>query len=1339
MGGVHGAGLGGQYAFEHGFISQAIFGPPNDPPGSLDLSPSSVDENLPAGTVVGQLTATDPDAGESFSFSLVSSTGSTDNGLFTIVGDELRLAASLDAEQAVTRSARVRVTDSGGLFLEGVFVITVNDDRAEDSDGDGLTEAEEEDIHGTSDLLADTDGDGVNDGVEVAFGFSPTQPGSLPALTLTPGSVLSGTAAGVPVGLLSFSSGVTDVTFALVGGTGDADNAAFTLEGGEVLAATTILSSGGAARSIRARATRNGFSIEAAFNMTVLEPGDTPFSLARHLNSPATGTAKGAQTGYRVAVDGDLVAATALTEESIPVSRGVVRIMNRTTGAVLHRLYAPPSSSLFGGGLAISGSIVVVGDSGMTNTGTGRGRVYVYDLSGATPTTPVHIFVNPVNNSTGNFGSAVGISGNRIVVGDYFDTSTGFRSGRAYVFDLSSGTPTTATHILENPTPASDDHFGRSVGISGTRVVVGAPGDDATASNAGRAYAYDLAGGAPTTPTHTLAHPTPASSDEFGMAVAVSGSRIVVGVPNDDPTATNAGAAFAFDVAGGTPLVPTATYLNPSPASSDQFGSAVAISGTRVVIGAMMDDPGGTSAGAAFVFDATSGTVIHTLNNPAPNDFDEFGISVAVAGDTVIVGAWLDDTISEDEGAVYRYDLASATPLSATQLNQARPSTESVLGMSLAMSGGKLAVGAPDDSSVVQYGGRVYVYEPVGASSGVPLHIIENPLGSSSIQFGRKIALHGSILVVGAQAESTGFTNVGRVFVYDLGSGTPAAPLLSIPNPEPALGDNFGSAVAVHGNRVVVGVSADDALASNSGSVYVFDITAGTAPVLTIRNPTPAASDAFGAAVAIEGTRLLVGAPNDAVGAAGSGVVHEFDLGGATPATPVWTIANPTPAASDAFGTTVALSGSHTLIGATGDDTGALNAGAAYVYELGADAPVLVQTLLNPNPVSNDNFGSALSISGSRIVAGVSGNDTGGASSGTSYFFDLLGATPAAPAVVIANPSPAQNDIFGFAVAVDGALAAISAPGDDSSGPGRGSVYLFDLPSAPEIVVESPGGAPWTDNDPVPLHLGTAAPGGGADFTFVIRNAGTAGLQIAGVTSIAAGGEASPDFTVATAPGASVAPGGSTSFILRFAPSLSGVKAATIRIYSNDADETPFDMTVTATGNTPPVFTGLTVSTLQGDPVAISEAKILLRATDADGQTPTITATAANSAEGATISRGGGVITYATPALFTGVDTFTVTLSDGISSIQGTITVNVAADPGLNPRNPPKITVLTGGAVGVDFFGIPGRIYGIQRSPDLSNWTQIAAPTAAANGEVRIEDPSPPQPSAFYRIVFPAQ
>jgi hypothetical protein len=139
---------------------------------------------------------------------------------------------------------------------------------------------------------------------------------------------------------------------------------------------------------------------------------------------------------------------------------------------------------------------------------------------------------------------------------------------------------------------------------------------------------YDLDSSAPSVPVVTLSN-GPAANDQFGTSVAISGSRMVVGAYLDDIGATDAGSAYVYDLSSGTPTVPLATLNNPGPAEEDRFGNSVAISGTRVVVGAYLDDTGATDAGSAYVYDLSSGTPnvpVATLNNPSPAESDFFGL-----------------------------------------------------------------------------------------------------------------------------------------------------------------------------------------------------------------------------------------------------------------------------------------------------------------------------------------------------------------------------------------------------------------------------------------------------------------------------------------------------------------------------------------------------------------------------------------------------------------------------------------------------------------------------------------------------------------------------------------
>src|SRR5439155_776531 len=161
------------------------------------------------------------------------------------------------------------------------------------------------------------------------------------------------------------------------------------------------------------------------------------------------------------------------------------------------------------------------------------------------------------------------------------------------------------------------------------------------------AYVFNATTGALVT---TLNDPTPASSDYFGISVAVSGNTVVVGAAGDATGGYQSGSAYVFNAITGA-LV--ATLNNPSPAEDDDFGVSVAVSGKTVVVGAVRDDTGASDFGSAYVFNATTGALVATLNNPTPADDDYFGVSVAVSGNSAIVGAYRDDTGGTDAGSAY--------------------------------------------------------------------------------------------------------------------------------------------------------------------------------------------------------------------------------------------------------------------------------------------------------------------------------------------------------------------------------------------------------------------------------------------------------------------------------------------------------------------------------------------------------------------------------------------------------------------------------------------------------------------------------------------------------------
>src|SRR5205085_1489703 len=199
----------------------------------------------------------------------------------------------------------------------------------------------------------------------------------------------------------------------------------------------------------------------------------------------------------------------------------------------------------------------------------------------------------------------------------------------------------------------SYDGFGFSVAALGNSVAVGAIMSNAGAPNPGAAYVFNATTGALIA---TLNDRTAGNDDLFGYSVGLSGNSVAVGARKD----ATGGSAYVFNATTGA-LV--ATLNNPTPASNDGFGFAAALSGNQVVVGALWDDTGAEDAGSAYVFNAATGALVATLNNPTPARADDFGYSVAVSGNMVVVGADSDDTGAADSGSAYVFNATTGALL----------------------------------------------------------------------------------------------------------------------------------------------------------------------------------------------------------------------------------------------------------------------------------------------------------------------------------------------------------------------------------------------------------------------------------------------------------------------------------------------------------------------------------------------------------------------------------------------------------------------------------------------------------------------------------------------------
>lgn len=458
-------------------------------------------------------------------------------------------------------------------------------------------------------------------------------------------------------------------------------------------------------------------------------------------------------------------------------------------------------SDNFGFSVAISGDTVVVGAVAEAGLGTGingnqtqdevtgrnAGAVYVFVRNGAAWTQQAYLKGSNTENGD-NFGFSVAISGDTLVVGARGERSnasgvngnqndnSASTAGAAYVF-VRAGTTWTQQAYLKASNTTAADRFGETVAISGNTIVVGAPledssatgvngnGNDESADASGAAYVFVREGTTWTQQAYLKASNT-GSGDNFGHAVALSGNTLAVGAPaeksmatgidgdqDDDTFPLGAGAVYVF-VRSGTTWTQQAYVKASNTDESDGFGRNVTLVDNTLVVGAPNEDSNATgiegdqtdnsasSAGAAYVFVRNGTTWSQQAYLKASNTGagDVFGIKVALAGDTLVVGATIEDS--------------NATGVNGNQINNSASAS-----------------------------GAAYVFVRNGATWSQQAYLKASNTGNND-QFGGALAIADGTIVVGANLEDSNATGVngdqsnnaaadaGAAYIFAVGNTT---------------------------------------------------------------------------------------------------------------------------------------------------------------------------------------------------------------------------------------------------------------------------------------------------------------------------------------------------------------------------------------------------------------------------------------------------------------------------------------------------------------------------------------------------------------------------------------
>jgi hypothetical protein len=366
--------------------------------------------------------------------------------------------------------------------------------------------------------------------------------------------------------------------------------------------------------------------------------------------------------------------------------------------------------------------------------------------------------------------------------------------------------------------------------------------------------------------------------------------------------------------------------------------------------------------------------------------FDYFGYSVSISGDYAIIGAYREDTAGTYAGAAYIFHRTGVNTWdSGVKIQSSDIEADDYFGLSVSISGDYAVIGACGEDTGGTTAGATYIFHRTGVNtwdSGVK--ILSSDIQSGDY-FGWSVSISGDYAVIGAPQEDTGGSNAGAAYIFRRTGVNTWDSGIKIQSSDIQAGDQFGHSIAISGDHSVVGAKYGNASGTYTGAAYIFHRTGENTwdSGVKILSSDIQAGDYFGWSVAISGDYAVIGAPQEDTGGSDAGSAYIFRRTGVN----TWDSGTKNQSldieAGDQFGYSVSISGDYAAIGASYEDTGGADAGAAYIFrrtgENTWDSGVKIQSI---DKAANDWFGYSVSISGDYAVGGAYG---GGSGVGAAY------------------------------------------------------------------------------------------------------------------------------------------------------------------------------------------------------------------------------------------------------------------------------------------------------------------------------------------------------------------
>jgi hypothetical protein len=484
------------------------------------------------------------------------------------------------------------------------------------------------------------------------------------------------------------------------------------------------------------------------------------------------------------------------------------------------KLLAPDAATgdRFGLTVNIENNRLLIGARSGEIMGSNTGTAYIYDYNLVSNVWGFTQEIAADDITTSNFfASALDLSGDTIIVGNFNDSDNGSQSGAAYVFDLVGGTWQQSQKVVTQG--AVDDNFGYSISLDGNRALIGAPFDADNGLNSGAAYIFDYINGQWSTPTKLFASD---SSLNFGSAVNLDNNNAIIAANKINQLSQGKVYIYNFD---GITWNEVALFESPT-TSSDDYGSSVSIFADRAIVGVSQEIEAGVKSGTVYIYENIA-NIWQSAGKLIPSDgqvFDSFGISVSLSEERALVGAYTKDDVINSlngTGAAYIYDHDSVNDLwIETKLQIPNPFNNGFAGSSVDLDGNRAIVGARNSHGQK---GSVSIFDyDVNTDMWNGITLIASD-GGSLDNFGISVSLDGDRALIGAYLDDDNGSNAGAAYQFNFDGNTWLETKKHLAS-DGARNDYYGFSVALSGDNALIGAYQDDAVGTDSGSVYTFNI-----------------------------------------------------------------------------------------------------------------------------------------------------------------------------------------------------------------------------------------------------------------------------------------------------------------------------------------------------------------------------------------------------------------------------------------------------------------------------------------------------------------------------------